>query len=306
MTDDNTRDSSGEIVAYNINDFLLLKLPEREYIVEPIIPTQGIVMLYAQRGIGKTFLALSIACAVAIGVPILCWKVPKPRHVVYVDGEMSGQTIQERLCGIISGINVDFSDANSLKIINVTLQDRCLDLSKEEDQKLLEPHLRNVDFLVLDNISTLTSVKENDADSWLNIQKWLIGLRQRNTSVLLIHHAGKNGNQRGSCRKEDILDTVIALKRPGDYENREGSKFEVKFEKCRGFSGDDAKPFEAQLEGNTEEGFVWKITDSEAATKSRIEEMIKIGMTQREIAVELGISQTSVSRIKNEKQKLIQ
>jgi putative DNA primase/helicase len=134
-------------------------------------------MFYAQRGIGKTFLALSIACAVAVGMPILCWKVPKPRRVVYVDGEMSGQTIKVRLEGIICSINVDFSDENNLKIINVTLQNRCLDLSLEEDQKLLEPHLRNVDLLVLDNISTLTSVKENDADSWLDIQKWLIGLR---------------------------------------------------------------------------------------------------------------------------------
>jgi putative DNA primase/helicase len=141
----------------------------------------------------------------------------------------------------------------------------------------------------------LTSVKENDADSWLNIQKWLIGLRQRNTSVLLIHHAGKNGNQRGSCRKEDILDTVIALKRPGDYENHEGSKFEVKFEKCRGFSSDDAKPFEAQLEGSLESGFFWTIKESDL--QSKVKELRELGLSFRDIAEEIGTSKSTVQRI---------
>ncbi|GHU19483.1 hypothetical protein FACS189472_09330 [Alphaproteobacteria bacterium] len=166
-----------------------------------------------------------------------------------------------------------------------------------DNQKLLEQYLGDTELLILDNISTLTSVKENEADSWLNIQKWLIRLRQKNISVLLIHHAGKNGGQRGSCRKEDILDTVIALKRPSDYENHEGSKFDVKFEKCRGFSGDQAKSFEARLCGNIETSFVWTMTDCEAVTKSKIKELMELGMNQREIAKELGISQPSVCRL---------
>ncbi|GHT98492.1 hypothetical protein FACS1894126_4030 [Alphaproteobacteria bacterium] len=297
MTNNNINGSPKEMLVYDVREFLLLDLPPREFIIEPIIPTQGLAMLYAQRGIGKTFLALSIACSVAIGSQILGWQVPKSRKVVYIDGEMSGQTIQERLMGIISGIGIDFSDTSNLKILNITLQDRSLDLSLEEDQKLLEQYLGDTELLILDNISTLTSVKENEADSWLNIQKWLIRLRQKNISVLLIHHAGKNGGQRGSCRKEDILDTVIALKRPSDYENHEGSKFEVKFEKCRGFSGDQAKSFEARLCGNIETSFVWTMTDCEAVTKSKIKELMELGMNQREIANELGISQPSVCRL---------
>jgi len=43
------------------------------------------------------------------------------------------------------------------------------------------------------------------------------------------------------------LDTVIALKRPGDYSPAEGARFEVHFEKHRNDKGDSAKTFEARL-----------------------------------------------------------
>jgi hypothetical protein len=44
------------------------------------------------------------------------------------------------------------------------------------------------------------------------------------------HHAGTNGRQRGASRREDALDTVIALRRPEDYSPEQGadSKFILK------------------------------------------------------------------------------
>ena len=66
-------------------------------------------------------------------------------------------------------------------------------------------------------------------------------------SVLLIHHAGKGGQQRGTSRREDVLDTVINLKRPTDYKTEEGVRIEFHFEKCRSLLGDKVKAFEARL-----------------------------------------------------------
>ena len=68
-------------------------------------------------------------------------------------------------------------------------------------------------------------------------QRWLLSLRRRGVSVLFIHHAGKGGQQRGTSRREDILDTVIALRRPHDYSPKEGARFEVHLEKARGLYG---------------------------------------------------------------------
>ena len=116
--------------------------------------------------------------------------------------------------------------------------------------------------IVMDNISTLIrSGKENEGESWLPVQEWALRLRSRGKTVLFIHHSGKGGQQRGTSRREDVLDTVIALKKPADYKQQDGAHFEVHFEKNRGLYGDDVKPFEVRLTSNaTVEGikmFEW-------------------------------------------------
>jgi putative DNA primase/helicase len=35
--------------------------------------------------------------------------------------------------------------------------------------------------------------------------------------LLIVHHTGKGGEQRGTSRREDVLDTSISLRRPADY-----------------------------------------------------------------------------------------
>ena len=46
---------------------------------------------------GKTHVALGIAHAVSCGSTFLRWKAPEARSVLYVDGEMPQQALQERL-----------------------------------------------------------------------------------------------------------------------------------------------------------------------------------------------------------------
>jgi putative DNA primase/helicase len=96
-------------------------------------------------------------------------------------------------------------------------------LSTEEGQNALEPLLADIGLLILDNLSTLLpSRSESASDAWAPIQQWLLKLRRHGKSVLLIHHAGTNGRQRGTSRREDALDAVIALRHPEDYSPVQG------------------------------------------------------------------------------------
>ncbi len=83
--------------AISLDEFLALELPPRELIMAPWLPTQGLTMIYAPRGVGKTHVSLGIAYAVASGTPFLGWETPQPRGVLFVDGEMPGNALQERL-----------------------------------------------------------------------------------------------------------------------------------------------------------------------------------------------------------------
>ena len=164
-------------------------------------------------------------------------------------------------------------------------------------QAELEPHLEGIDLVIFDNLSTLTAViRDNDADSWNPIQEYMLRLRRRNISVLIVHHANKGGQQRGTSRREDVLDTVISLRRPSDYESVEGARFEVHIEKGRGITGNSLKPFEAKFEVR-DEAAVWTTREIEDAKLAEIKMLVEDGLSVRQIADLINMPRTNTHRL---------
>ena len=134
------------------------------------------------------------------------------------------------------------------------------------------------------------------------MQNWLIGLRRKGVAVLLVHHAGTNGRQRGTSRREDALDTVIALRRPEDYSPEQGARFEVHFEKLRNrVDGDAAVPFEAKIESFPSQSFdrlQWSAIDLRPPMLEQAAELFKNGHTVRQVAAALRVSKTEAGRLR--------
>ena len=283
-----------------LSKFFSLSIKPREMLLDPIIPEKGLAMLYASRGTGKTHIALGVAYAVATGTGFLRWKAPKPRRVLLIDGEMPAAALQERLASIVAGITETEAKPDTIRILAGDLIEEggIGNLASPEVQAELDPWLDDTDLLILDNLSSLTAViRDNDAESWGPIQDWLLKLRRRGVSVLIVHHAGKGGQQRGTSRREDVLDTSISLRRPEDYSPAEGARFEVHIEKGRGVHGDAAKPFEAKLEVRNEAA-IWTTRDIEDVNMARVKALLDDEMTVRDIADETGISKSTVQRLK--------
>jgi putative DNA primase/helicase len=169
------------------------------------------------------------------------------------------------------------------------------DLASPEGRALLERVTSGVDLVILDNLSSLARGRENEADDWQPMQDTILSLRRRGVSSLLVHHAAKGGQQRGTSRREDILDTVIALRRPDGYSAAEGARFEVHFEKARGFMGAEAAPFEARLE-TTADGYRWHVSDLTSDDKTMALAMLADGETVPAVVKALGLSRSTVYR----------
>ena len=157
--------------------------------------------------------------------------------------------------------------------------------------------LGDAEVVIFDNVSTLFRTgHENESESWVPVQNWLLQLRREGRSVVIIHHSNKAKAQRGTSKREDVLDVVLNLREPSDYEPSEGARFEIHFEKSRGLSGTEAvTSFESTLEirdGNA----VWTMRDIADARQSEILELSEGGMSVRKIAVELGLSKSAVQR----------
>jgi len=289
---ENTQEMLG-IVSVTLSELLKKNLPPRENLLAPWLPKSGLCMVYAKRGIGKTYFALEIAMAIAYGAKFLSFNATKPARVLYIDGEMPANTMQERLASIEKRM-LPNPEMLEPVIITPDFQDGFMpDLSTIDGQESIFTHTEQADLIIVDNISTLGgSGKENEAESWLPLQQWALSLRKQGKSVLFIHHAGKNGSQRGTSKREDVLDTVITLRQPSDYEASDGACFEIHFEKARGMVGDCVNPILCRL---TEKG--WEYESLEQSNYQKVVNFANEGLAQKDIAEELGLSKGQISKL---------
>lgn len=294
-------EGQNRIVVLDIDSLLSRHFPPMEPLLAPWLCKQHLSMVYAFRGVGKTHFALGVAYAVAGGGQFLKWKADKPRKVVYIDGEMAGAAIKSRIAAIVQSTpDAHEPPEGYFKIITPDAQELPLpDLATKEGQAVLAPCIAEAELVVVDNLSCLVREgDENEGGSWVPVANWALRMRKQGKAVLFVHHAGKSGQQRGSSRREDIMDVVIKLEHAKDYENSKGSAFIASFEKARHLCGDDARDIEATLLKQDDGTQQWEWKDADLGMEQRIIALHAEtpDLTQAEIANELGVHRSTVSR----------
>ena len=292
-----TKSLAEQDVFVDIQDFVLMDLPAIEMILDPWLPTQGLCMIHAKRGTGKTLITCEIAYAVATGLNFLNWTTPRPRGVLYVDGEMSATELQERFVRIIA----NHGGAGPAKPL--TLYAAGLNIHGTPNIGTIEGQSRinkgitdDIELIIIDSLSVLQrDCDENKSVGWEPMQNWLLQLRGLGKAVLLIHHSGKSGDQRGASKREDFMNTVISLKEHAIYSQEEGAKFEIRFEKGRNLYGPKARSIDVEFIGTD-----WVYRDMKGAIREQIIMALKDEISQKEIAGIFKVSQPYISKIKKE------
>ncbi len=292
--------NSNLLHVVGLHDFIQMELPVRETIMSPWLKAQSLNLLYGWRGVGKTHTNLGISYAVACGNEFLQWKADKPRRVLLVDGEMPAPALQERFATIITSTGVE-PEPGFLSIVTPDLQTGAMpDLSTYDGQEIISEAVArsNAELIIIDNLSCLVrgGGRENDAESWVKVQEWALLQRKAGRSVLFIHHSGKNGQQRGTSKREDLLDVVISLRRPPDYDPASGACFAVHYEKARHLFGTDVNPFEAQLTVAPDGTSTWTCRSVTESTFDRVISLANEGLSQGEIANELDLHKSTVCK----------
>lgn len=288
------------LIALDYQSLMKIELPPREPILGAWCMEQSINMVYGPRGVGKSHFSFGVAFAVSTATEFLGWKAPKPRRVLFIDGELPASVVQERLRAIERATGVR-PEPGMLRICTPDILGRAApDLGMIADQEEIDDLAREfgADLIVLDNLSCLlrSGAAENDAESWVNVSTWALMHRAAHRSILIVHHAGKNGGQRGTSRREDLLDVVVALKKPSEYSPEDGARFEIHFEKARHLFGPDVEPFEARLTTDQEGVQSWQTTNIEGRTDEKIIDLLALGLSLTDIAKEIGCNKSTVSR----------
>jgi AAA domain/Toprim-like len=253
--------------------------------------------IFAFRGTGKTWFAIAIAQAISSGSGKLGdWQVHEPVKVLFVDTEMPADLMRDRIAGLQANdnllvLNHDVLFERTGKVLNIA--------SPEIQEALTKLCVKSgVKVLIIDNLSTgATGLKENESDSWERMLPWLLDLRRRKIAVVLVHHAGRSGEMRGTSRREDSVFWIIALddmKKNAD--DKRGARFISRFSKCSRNSQEEQPAYEWHFVTEAD----GRITTAHKIAQSLdvFREVIADGVTDcQQIASEMMVSPATVSRM---------
>ena len=269
-----------------------LGIPKRRKVLGEWFMEGDYGIIYAERGLGKTWMVLGMATAMAGGSACGPWKANGSWKTLYVDGEMPVESIDQRIQGM--GASHELMVLNHEALFH--LGNETINLAQPSAQEALTDYIleHKVQVLVLDNLSCLFSgVKENEGDAWEPIKRWFLKLRRQRISVILVHHAGKNGEMRGTSKREDDVFWTIRLEETSE-ELQDGAQFISKFTKDRN-SQREQTPLEWRFL-TTADGKV-QIQAQSVASLAAFRELVEGGETSAtSIAAKLGVTKGTVSK----------
>jgi len=285
-------------------DLLKLELPTRNAHLS-WLHEGSLVMVFGPRGIGKTMMQLGLVVALTTGREFLRWPITAPTGCLYVDGEMPTEELRTRLTEMLP----ELPKAPLFFLTGDLYYRRCeqdLVLTHAETRQgllaLLDAHPA-IKVVILDNVSCLfPGLDEDKKRDWEPIQSFLVTLRRRGLAVVLVHHAGKGGQQRGTSGREDALDVVIQLSRPSEYRPEEGCHFELSFSKSRAVHGDLIQSLDVRVE-QVDNRPTLTCRTLERSKEEQCRVFLGEGMdTLADLAEALGVSRSYASKLKKKVQ----
>ncbi len=266
---------------------LAAERPPRSDLLAPWLSSDTRALVYGPPGIGKSFLALRIAWAVASGGSFLGWQAPGPRRVLYVDGEMGAAELRDRLA--LFG-----SLPDRLEILAHDRAGGLLDLGTEDGIVRLMSTWNDPRLLVLDTLGALAGL-DGDPARRDRLNCFLLHLKQTRRAVLMVDHADKRGGLNGTGRRASAADLVMAL-RPAEAGAVCGNaRFEIHFEKTR--QRVPLFPITAEL-ATVDGAGAWR-WDATCRVE-RLAALVTQGLSRRDVCEALGIERSWFFRLKAE------
>lgn len=219
-------------------DLESMQVPKRTRLLDRWLCEADLGYVFAPRGVGKTWLAMALPSAISQGKALGQWQAGEQAcSVLYVDGEMPLELTQYRSRALTLGAGSVIYLHHEMVFDKL---DASLNIALPEHRAALSALIVEKGFqcLILDNLSALASgVDENKGNEYEPIGQWLLELRRRKITVIVIHHAGRNGLMRGHSKREDACSWILEL-RDAKQEGETGAKFISHFAKPSRNSGE--------------------------------------------------------------------
>ena len=179
-------------------------LPDEVYLVEPLIPAGGLVMLHGKRGLGKTQFCMTLSHAIVNGLPLFGRLPTAKGTVLFIQVDMTLMIARARLERIFG----DFSTKGMYFWLEPYMD--IMGLSKHhplvEAVEQIQPSL-----IIWDTLRKIHHMKENQSETaqavYSMVKRYLPG-----PTHLFVHHDKKT-----QIDKDGELDPEEAFRGTGDW-----------------------------------------------------------------------------------------
>jgi hypothetical protein len=232
------------LAKLSLSGWLNRDIKPQDFLIGEIQSTTSRTMLYAPTGLGKTNFSMAMAMHLAAGRDFLRWRIPAPRTVLYIDGEMPDVLAKERLVDAAKRLGAEpdrFFYFNTVDFPDMPPLNAEVD-GAYPGQQFVEDKIaffiqnvtgRPIDLIVFDNIQALTLGNLRETDTWSVVRPWTQRLSARHIGQIWVHHTGSNeAKAYGDSTVQWQLDTVLRLERVKN--ERTDISFNLDFSgKCR-------------------------------------------------------------------------
>jgi AAA domain len=291
-----------ELELIELSPLLQLQLDKPRELIGELVREASLGMIHAPAGVGKTFFGLGMAVSLTHGVQFLGYPVTESFSALYCDGEMAAYDLRERLRLLSGALDRMW---HPLYVVTPDLCARGVPkIDSDEGRDALIAQLEErpeIKLVIIDNLACLTRPDGDDshgARSFTFVQDLMLECRRRQVACWIVHHSGKSGEQRGTSKRNDVLDVVVKLAPVISTEGR--TEVSVTFEKGRHMSAAAKVDFTACLEPGPTEGLVWTRGGSQLPINERVRLMLLDGMPPGDIAAELKTARSFVYRIREQ------
>jgi hypothetical protein len=304
--------SEGANWVINADDFLAEELPPRLPIVSesaavtinghgkngpPVFLSESLNQIFAARGVGKSMFVLGLLSLVIKGGTFLRYSSDGGHKVLLVDAELPGRDLQERLQKLVGESDGNLRLMTRAKMPEHKFPSLSVPRNQEKFLKLVETH--KPDVIVIDSLTAAFRFDTNEGgeSGWLQVNDFLLRLRMLGCCVILIHHAGKSGEQRGRSDGDDHLDVSMKLEGARGWEPGQDLHATVSYSKVR--HGGGLQGFDCKLVGNQ-----WEL--AEDVVTNDIIRLLAAGKSIRSIIGDLKVGQNRVYAVQTSERKRIE
>lgn len=195
---------------YKVFDFMDTFQDEVEYICDEILLLNGRTSVAGGTNVGKSLFALQFALSVAMGVPFMTFRVPRPRRVLLVQFEMMDAMVTDRLRPMVNALLDKHPEkretlGKNLEIISADKKQLFENAYEKITGNLMATN-NPFEVLIIDNLYTSSEVDTVKNDQLRNLISTIENIKNEyRLSILVVAHHKK------MAEKQIPLDTSMVF-----------------------------------------------------------------------------------------------